>query len=154
MIKEFLLFVPGEYTFKNYFSPKIKNTTIEIFEINSNRRGIQRKGNNHLVLFLEFVCARPAGDYPIILDGEAGALMLNNASEREFFKNMFEGHEQVSIFSLQYHARMSVLAWETMVEIANDPRIMVKDVSSEWMKGTDLALELSEILSYKRADET
>jgi hypothetical protein len=112
------------------------------------------KGTITLVLFLEFVCARPAGDYPIILDGEAGALMLNNASEREFFKNMFEGHEQVSIFSLQYHARMSVLAWETMVEIADDPRIMVKDVSSEWMKGTDLASELSEILSYKRADET
>jgi len=150
MIKEFLLFVPGEYTFANYFAPKIKNPNIEFFELNAKRRGIQRKGNNHLVLFLEFVCTRPAGEYPMVLDGEAGALMLDNPSDRDLFSRMFENHQEVSTFSLQYHARMSVLAWETMVEIADDPRILVKDVSSEWKKGTDLAAELNEVLSFKR----
>jgi hypothetical protein len=149
MIKEFLLFVPGDYAFGNYFLPKIKNPNIDFFEVSHMRRGVQRKGNNHLVAFLELVCKRPPAEYPILLDGEAGALILVNPSEREFFTQMFKNQKEVALFSLHYHARMSVLAWEIMVEIADDPRVMVKDDSVELARGVDIAAELKSLLRFK-----
>lgn len=72
MINEYLLFVPGDYAFGNYFLPKIKNQTIDFFEVSHKRRGIQRKGNNHLVVFLEFVCKRAPAEYPWCWMGKPG----------------------------------------------------------------------------------
>lgn len=94
------------------------------------------------------------GRIPLVLDGEAGALILENPSERDVFNRMFEGQREVSLYSLHYHARMSVLAWEIMLEIADDPLVLVKDDSGAMTRGADLAAELNQVLSFKRTTET
>ncbi len=153
MTKEFLLYVPSSYTLRNYFLPKLEKPAMESFEITSNRIGIQRKGNNHLVVFLEFSFKRPMEEFFLIHDGEAGDLFLHSPSDREFFRQMYIDEKEVSVFSLAYHPRMSVLAWESIAEIADDPRIIVRDVSDELIKGDELAREFKELLEFKRSRE-
>jgi hypothetical protein len=146
MSMTFNLYVPSEYTFKNYFFPRIQNPSLEFFEVDKRRYGIQRKGNNHLVVFLDFCLKKPPSEFTRLNSSEAGDLLVESPAVIELFNRMFGRQKEVAVYSLSYNARMSVIAWKLLTEIANDEKIMVEDDSGQWMSGPECVRELKELL--------
>ncbi len=146
MQKNIYLYVPAEYSFENYFIPKITSPQLECFEAGRTRLGIQRKGNNHLVVFLEFSFKkRPVSD-------DKGDLNENpwpQEFHREFVSSFFHKEPEIALFKLVYDARMSIVAWEILTEIANDDRILVDEGLGSCLSGPQLAKELKELLEFK-----
>jgi hypothetical protein len=137
----FNLYVPAEYTFEIYFIPKIKSPSLEFFDVDKNRRGIQRKGNNHLIVFLDFCLKKRALEFTKNNSGEADDFLIESPSDIKFFYRMFGQENEVSVFSLSYHGRMSVIAWEVLIEIADDPRVVVEDERGKLVDGPECIQE-------------
>jgi hypothetical protein len=137
----FNLYVPAEYTFESYFVPMIKGPLLEFFEVDKNRRGIQRKGNNHLIVFLDFCLKKPASEFTKNCGGEADDFRIEAPSDIKFFYRMFGQENEVSVFSLSYHGRMSVIAWEVLIEIADNPRVVVEDETGKLVGGPECIQE-------------
>ena len=146
MKMNFYFYVPPEYTFEGYFSPKVDPSSLEFFEVDRRRRGIQRKGNNHLVVFLDScVQAEPAR---FLEPEEAGmnGLRMRTPAEKDLFNRLFGGQKEVAVFALSYHARMSVIAWKITAALADDERILVKNDAGNLMAGRECAHELKSLL--------
>src|ERR1700733_14304446 len=111
MSKIFNLFVPGEYTFENYFIPKIKNPAVECFEVGKVRHGYQRKGNNHLVVFLDFCLKKETSRFTKVNGSEAEHFLLEDQTDIELFNRVLRQQKEVAVYSLAYNAKMSVIAW-------------------------------------------
>ncbi len=150
MIKKMVLVVPGEYTFENFFAPRFKKTNLEIFDVDTNRRGIQRKGNNHLVVFLDYVYKKPLDQFSETQGIESETIVYLTQTHIEFFKQMFDHQKELSVYALSYDARMSLIAWEVITHIADDKRVLVEEGFGEWMKGPELARELKDFLDFKQ----
>jgi hypothetical protein len=146
MQKNIYLFVPTEYSFAGYFIPKIKNPHLECFEAGKNRLGIQRRGNNHLVVFLEFgFKKRPAG----LAAGDLSEQPWPEEYHRKFVGSFFRKEHEISVFKLIYEARMSIVAWEILAEIADDERVLADEGLGSCLSGPQLARELKDLLEFK-----
>jgi hypothetical protein len=145
MNKKIIMMVPGEYDFSTYFERKIRNPKLEIFEVDTRRRGIQRKGNNHLLVFLNFEYKKKASELYTLELREDKTLYLSEHSRRE----LVHEKQEISVYSLVYEARMSLIAWEVLVEIVNDNRIIVDEGVGGLTRGPDLAVELKQLLDFK-----
>jgi hypothetical protein len=150
----FNLYVPAEYTFENYFLPKIESPSLEFFEVDEKRRGIQRKGNNHLIVFLDF-CLKTAaseftqGDSDQVLDFRFGT-----PADIDFFNRVFSRQKEVAVYSLSYHGRMSVIAWEVLNLIADNVKVVVEDESGKLMEGPAYVREHKKIMGQRRPFQT
>ena len=142
MWKNFNLYVPGEYSFEKHFLAKIKNPILEFFPVNSRRYGVQRQGNNHLVVFLDYCLKKDFSKFSEADEGESGVYNLKNPTETEIFKDLFEGEKEVAVFSVSYHPRMSAIAWKLLIDILEDEKIMVEDDSGNFMRGPHCVKEL------------
>jgi hypothetical protein len=146
MLKNIYLYVPVGYSFGNYFIPKIKNPNLECFEAGRTRMGIQRKGNNHLVVFLEFgFKKRPLPGEKVDLNEQPWPEEFH----REFVVSFFKKEPEIALYKLVYDARMSIVAWEILTEIADDERILVDEGLGSCLNGPQLANELKELLEFK-----
>ncbi len=141
MPKKFKIFVPGEYTFMNYFLPGIKNPALECFEVDKRRHGVQRKGNNHLVVFLDFCLKKESSKFIEANGNETEDFLMETPADIDFFKRMFGCQKEVAVFSLSYNARMSVIAWKLLIDIANDEKLLVVDDSGKLMRGPECVKE-------------
>lgn len=142
----FNLYVPGEYTFESHFLPRIQETHLECFEVDRNRHGIQRKGNNHLVVFMDFCLKGPPSKFTEPDGDGAQEFLFEKPHEIEFFNRVFAGQKEVAVFSLAYKARMSVILWKLLVHIADDERMMVEDDQGNLMTGPQCVQELKHLM--------
>lgn len=133
----FNLYVPADYTFKNYFLPRIKRPSLECFEIDKNRHGIQRKGNNHLVVFLDFCLKKPPSEFTNANSGEADDFLIEEPADINFFNRIFGRQKEVAVYSLSYHGRMSVIAWEVLIEIADDEKVVLENDFGKLVRGPE-----------------
>ena len=146
MPKIFNFYVPAEYNFKQYFLPKINHLDLEYFEVDSHRHGIQRKGNNHLVVFLDYCLKKAPSHFTETNNDGVGSFFLEKTDEAKLFKKMFEDQGEVAVFTLSYNARMSVVAWKLLVDIANDERVLVRDDHGRLVTGPQCVQEHKELL--------
>ena len=146
MQKIYNLFVPAEYTFKNHFIPKIKNPVLESFEVDSSRQGIQRKGNNHLVVFLDFCLKAPPEKFLEVAESENFEFHFRASGDVDIFRKKFAGQEAVALYSLSYNPRMTVLAWKLLMDIADDGRILVENEDGTLMDGHACVEDLKQML--------
>ena len=144
MSKRFILYVPGAYHFRERFYPRIKKAGLDCFEADAYRWGIQRQESNILVVFLERSLHKGSSHYTH--GEEIGRFALETPQEQEIFQKVLGGQKEVSVFSLFYTPRMTPLAWRTMVAIADDPQILVRDDSRHYLTGPDCVLELKGLM--------
>lgn len=140
------IFVPAKYTLENYFLPKIKNPTLEHFEVDRKRHGIQRKGNNHLVVFLDFRGKKSSVDFAELGGGDQGEIFMKNQEELTLFRKVFKDHKEVAVFSLSFNSRMSVFVWKVLIELVDEELILVEDESGKIMSGPDCARSLRSLM--------
>jgi len=146
MLKIFNLYVPVEYTFKNYFLPRINYSDLEYFEMGPHRHGIQRTGNNHLLVFLDFCLKKPPSKFTKAKSVETGDFRMRTPAEIKLFKRIFARQKEVAAFSLTYHPRMSVMLWKLLIQVVDDPKIMVRDDSGHLMTGRQCIQEIKKLL--------
>lgn len=146
MPKIFNLYVPAEYNFNNYFLLKINKPTLEHFEVDSRRHGIQRKGNNHLVVFLDFHGKKSSSRFAEVLAEPQGEFFMKSDAEVGLFNQMFGGQKEVAVYSVAFTSKMSAFAWKVLFDLVNDDRILVEDDTRKLMKGADCAKSLSLVL--------
>src|SRR5579859_4954853 len=127
MQKTVHFYVPAEYGFKSYFLPKINPSAFENFEVSRHRHGIQRKGNNHLVVFLDFHLQKESTLFTAPGGHEAGEFFLKKPDDAELFRRTLGRQKEVAVYSLAYQALMTVIAWKLLVDIADDQKILVLD---------------------------
>ena len=149
MWKNFNIYVPGEYTFEKYFLPRIKNPILDLFPVNARRYGIQREGNNHLVVFLDFCLKKESAKFAEVEEGESGVFNLKNPAETEIFNGLFAGQKEVAVYTVSYHPRMSAIAWKLLIDILDDEKIMVEDDSGNFMRGPNCVKDLKSL--YEKA---
>ena len=140
MAKNFNLYVPSEYTFLDYFRPRIVDPGLEWFEVDLRRHGVQRKGNNHLVVFLDFRFQGPPSFFTGG-SGKAGSFGLRTPAEAELFNRVLGGEREVAVYSLAYHVRMSILAWRLLTQVADDGRVLLEDEPGLLSPGPDFVRE-------------
>ena len=116
----FNLYVPAEYTFENYFLPRIESPSLEFFEVDEKRRGIQRKGNNHLIVFLDFCLKKASAEFIKTNSDGVDDFLIESPVDIEFFNRFFSPQKEVAVYSLSCHGRMSVIAWEVLILIADE----------------------------------
>ncbi len=143
--KNFNLYVPGTFKFENYFLPRIQNPTLEYFVVNARRYGIQRKGNNHLVVFLDFCLIKPPGQFIETDETETGVYNLKTPATLEMFNRLFIREKDVSVYSVSFHSRMSAIAWKLLIDIADDDKIMIEDDSGNFVGGPQCARDLKHL---------
>ena len=146
MPKVFDIYVPGEYTFENYFLPKIKNSTLDCFEVDKNRHGVQRKGNNHLIVFLDFHLKKPSLEFTKINGDQVEDFFIEEPADIELFNRVLGREKEVAVFSLSYHARMSVIAWEVLLAVADNEKVVVEDDLDKLMDGPKYVRDLKKFL--------
>lgn len=146
MPKNINLYVPAEFTFMNYFLPGIKNKTLEHYEVDAKRYGVQRVGNNHLVVFLDFRLKKASPQFIKALEGRADDFFLKNPADIDLFGQVFKSQKEVALFSITYSSRMSVIAWKLLIDIADNDKILVEDDKGHFMKGPDCVQELKALL--------
>jgi hypothetical protein len=137
----FNIYVPSEYKFKNYFLPRIKKPSLKCFEVDKNRRGIQRKDNNHLIVFLDFCFKKNPSEFTHINGDAAGDFFIKEPAEIELFNGVFGQQKEVAVYSLSYHGRMSVIAWEVLIAIADDEKVLIEDETGKLIAGTEWVRE-------------
>jgi hypothetical protein len=142
MLKNFNIYVPGGYSFEKDLLPRIKNPILEFFPVNARRYGVQREGNNHLVVFLDFCLKKDPAKFAEAEEGESGAFNLKNPTETEIFNALFSAQKEVSVYTVSYHPRMSAIAWKLLIDILDDEKIMVEDDSGNFMRGPHCVKEL------------
>ena len=140
------LFVPAEYTFKSHFVPKIKDPILDCFEVDGSRQGIQRKGNNHLVVFLDFCLKAPPEKFLEVAKNENYDFHFKTPPDVELFMRVFGQQKEVALFSLSFNPRMTVLAWRLLIEIADDDKTLVEDEGGHLRTGPDCVRELRELM--------
>lgn len=143
--KNFNLYVPGDFQFGNYFLPRIKNPQLEFFPVNARRYGVQRQGNNHLVVFLDFCLKKSPYQFIEIDETESGVYNLIAPMDVEMFNRLFGLEKEVSVFSVSYHSRMSAIAWKLLIDIAEDERIMAEDDSGNFVGGPQCVRDLKHL---------
>lgn len=146
MQMSFYFYVPAEYTFEGYFLPKIDPSSLDFFEVDRRRRGIQRKGNNHLVVFLDYCLKAEISRFMEGEGGEADRFRMRTSAERGLFGGLFGDQREVAVFSLSYHARMSVIAWKIVVSLADNAGILVKNDAGNLMRGDECVHDLKGLL--------
>lgn len=144
MSKRFNLYVPGEYTFKGHFKPRIESAGLDSFEADTHRWGIQRRENNHLVVFMEHSLTMEPSHFTHA--EEIGRFALESSGEKTAFQKILGGQREVSVFTLFYTSRMTPLAWRAMVGMVDDPRILVMDETRHYAAGPDCVLELKGLM--------
>ncbi len=144
MSKRFNLYVPGDYTFKDHYLPLIDKIGLDSFEAGPHRYGIQRKDNNHLVVFLEHSLHMAPSHF--IQGDETGRFALETPQEAALFERVLGKQKDVSVFSLFYTPRMTPMAWRVTAEIADDPKCLVMDESRHFLTGPDCVLELKSLM--------
>ena len=151
MSKIFKLYVPPEYTFENYFCPRIVNREMECFDVDHKRHGFQRKGNNHLVLFLDLQMKMATAEFLQGCGEGADEFHLKTLEDIELFKNVFEGQKEVAVYSLAYQARMAVIAWKMIMEVAENEQVLVLDDSGKLMRGPECVEEHKRLMVPENA---
>lgn len=146
MQKTVHLYVPVEYSFKHYFLPKINPSAFESFEVDRHRHGIQRKGNNHLVVFLDFRLQKEPSQFTSSGDGATGEFFLQKPDEADLFHRTLGRQKQVAVYSLAYQARMTVIAWKLLVDITDDEKVLVRDDHGHLKAGPQCAGEHRKLL--------
>jgi hypothetical protein len=144
MSKRFNLYVPSELSFHRHFKPLLEQTDLESFEADHHRFGIQRKGNTHLVVFFEHSLTLEPSQFLQV--NHTGRFGMENSQEKALFEKVFGSQKEVSVFSIFYTSRMTPLAWRLLIEIADDPRVLVMDEARHFMPGPDYARDLRELL--------
>jgi hypothetical protein len=144
MSKRFHLYVPGDYTFRGHYLPRIDQMGLDSFEASSRCYGIQRKDNNHLVVFLEQAALTEPSYFTSGKENDRFA--LKTPGEIELFEKTLGHHKEVSVFVLFYTARMTPMAWKVMAGIGDDPKVLVMDESRHFLPGPDCALELKALM--------
>ncbi len=142
----FNFYVPADYGFKNYFLPKIKHPSLEYFDVDRDRYGIQRKGNNHLVVFLDYCFQKAPSEFTEPKGDGANDFVFEKPHQIEFFNRMFRHQKEVAVYSLSYHARMSVIVWKLLIDITDDEKVMVEDNLGHLMTGPQCAREFEQLL--------
>ena len=142
----FNLYVPAEYTFKNYFLPRIKKPSLKCFEVDKKRHGIQRRNNNHLIVFLDFCFKKPPSEFTQTKDDEADDFLIEAPADIELFNRMFSRQRVVSVYSLSCNGRMSVIAWEVLIAIADDEKVLIEDESGKLVAGVEWVREHKAIM--------
>ncbi|HVZ80676.1 MAG TPA: hypothetical protein VHE12_07740 [bacterium] len=144
MTKRYNLYMPGEYSFKGHFLPLIEKAELDAFEADTHRWGIQRKDNNHLCVFLEH--SLKMGPSHFTQGEETGRFAIQAPKDKALFERILGDRKEVSVFALFYTPRMTPLAWKVMIELADDPKILVMDDARNFMPGPDCALELKGLM--------
>jgi hypothetical protein len=142
----FNLYVPVEYTFEKYFLPRIESPSLEFFEVDENRRGIQRKGNNHLIVFLDFCIKKASSEFTKSKSDGVDDFLISSPVDIEFFNRMFILQKEVAVYSLSCHGRMSVIAWEVLNLIADNEKVVIEDESGKLMAGPAYVREHKKIM--------
>lgn len=140
MSKRFYLYAPGAYTFRGHYLPRLDQMGLETFETSSRCYGIQRKDNNHLVVFFEHSAQMEPSQFT--RGDEGGRFTLTTPQEIDLFEKTLGHHKEVSAFFLFYTPRMTPLAWRVMAGIADDPKVLVMDEARHFLPGPDCAQEL------------
>ena len=147
MQKLYNLFVPAEYHFKNHFLPKIKNPDLDCFEVDDSRQGVQRKDNNHLVVFLDFCLKGPPEQFLEEAKNDNYSYHFRSPQDVELFTKTFGQQKEVALFSLSFRPQMTVLAWKLLIDIAEDERTLVEDEEGRLLNGAHCVQELKQMMA-------
>lgn len=146
MKRNFNIYAPAKCTFENYFLPRVQKPALDHFEVDKKRYGIQRKGNNHLVVFLDYHGKKNVAKFSEVGGGEQGEFFTKPSSEAGLFATIFSGHGEVAVYSISYSLKMSVFAWKLLSEVVDDAKVLVEDDSGHLMTGPDCAKAMRELL--------